>query len=173
MTKKNLTLFLSLVFFVLPLFAVGLSLSPFVKQQYENETLGISFEIPGNWKLEETERFYSLVLKPRSVFSRQDAVSIIIWANVTTERNLIIALEDDLERIKAVSHLDEVVYLHPPQLYSQNNYEAAIVTIEMPVNADDQTRMPSSQPMDIIAINAGEQLIFVFVRKSSTGVFLN
>jgi hypothetical protein len=69
--------------------------------------------------------------------------------------------------------LDEVVYIHPPQIYSQSNYEAAIVTIEMPVDIDSQTRDSTSQPMDIIAINAGDRLIFVFVRKSNSAAFLN
>ena len=173
MMKKNLTLFISLLFFSLPLFAVGFSVSPFAKQDYENKKLGIRLEIPGNWTLEETERFYSLVLKPRSVFSRQDAISIVIWENATAEKDLVAALEDDLERIKSVSKLEKIVYLDPPQRYSRNNYEAAIVTIEMPIEHSSEARNPVTQPMDIIAINSGERLIFVFVRKSNSAAFLN
>ncbi len=174
MTKhKTIPIVLLLLLLLLP---IAISRSSFTNRKYENVELGISLEIPGNWDLEIRKRLLSLYLKPWNLDSTESSVSITIWASGTSEKDLVIALENDIERLKRVEHIEEVVYLRPPEKYFHNNYEAAIVTIQIPVKSVSSGKSSTPglyQPMDIIVIRGDNDLIFVFVRKSNSANFLN
>ncbi|NUM43636.1 MAG: hypothetical protein HUU38_02935 [Anaerolineales bacterium] len=161
---------------LLLLFPVAISRSSFTNRKYENAELGITLEIPGNWDLEVTERVLGLYLKPWNIDETKSSVSITIWAGGSTETNLLIALANDIKRLKRVEHIEEVVYLHPPEEYFYNNYEAASVTIQVPITSASSAQGSNpvlNRPMDIIVIRGDNHLIFVFVRKSNTEIFWN
>lgn len=175
MTRRRIA-FGTLALLFLVCLSITIKTSPLTSRKYENESLGISLVIPGNWELEVTERFLSLVLTPKWIYSGDNSVSIVVWASDTLEQNLNVAILNDIERLKAVSNLDDIAFLRYPEIYSNNNYEAAIATILMPTESTGQanhTAPSSTQPLDIVAINGKDRLIFVFVRKSNTVEFLN
>lgn len=146
-------------------------------KQIRDDELGISFEIPTNWDMKETQRFYSLILTPKDNRSEEDSVSITILANSNTELSLITALTNDVERLRELTSSGEIDFIELPRKLSNiEDYDAVIATISMSgdsTNEDNGKATKQSELMDIIVIKGNTNLIMIYVHKSNSDESLN
>lgn len=168
--KKNTFVFLYLLFLVCLVSCKSTTL-----ETYSSELLGLQLEIPSDWDFEETERFLSLMISP-SNGENKDFVSINIFQNSNIERDLSNALEEEVNHLKDRWSLDEIAIVKPIEESTLNGFEVAKVTIEAPVrfqNEERKNNSSTSQPMDVMMLDAGDRFIVIIFRKSTINPDLN
>ncbi|MDJ0752913.1 MAG: hypothetical protein QNJ45_05305 [Ardenticatenaceae bacterium] len=168
--KKNTFLFLFLLFFV-----CLVSCKSTTHETYSSDLLGLQLVIPSDWDFEETDRFLSLMISPSSS-ENKDFVSINIFQNSNVERDLSNALEEEVNHLKDRWSLDEIAFVKPIEESTLNGFEVAKVTIEAPVQSQNEERKNNSstfQPMDVMVLDAGDRFIVIIFRKSTINPDLN